>query len=139
MFRKCRMADEFGPCPPRFADIKRDIAGAYPDFEQRVTRAWTEVLDELSKATEEIAAQGPEVRFSNSLRPGPGESGLDATYSVYRWWSLRSCRGWGRRSSRGLGGGGGSCSGGICSGGFCSEGSTKGFKDIVSRVREFQG
>ena len=52
---------EWGPCPPRFADIKREIAGEYPDFEQRVTRAWNEVLGELAHTTAQIASQGPEV------------------------------------------------------------------------------
>jgi hypothetical protein len=54
---------QFGPCPPRFVDIKREIAASYPDFEDRVTRAWNDVLGELERATSEIAAQSSEVRF----------------------------------------------------------------------------
>ena len=52
---------EFGPCPPRFADIKREIAASYPDFEERVKRAWDDVLNELEKVTKDIAEQGSEV------------------------------------------------------------------------------
>lgn len=55
-------APVYGPCPPRFADIKREIAASIPDFEQRATRAWLDVLAELDKATEEIAREGSEVR-----------------------------------------------------------------------------
>ncbi|EKM54672.1 uncharacterized protein PHACADRAFT_258661 [Phanerochaete carnosa HHB-10118-sp] len=58
----------FGPCPPRFAEIKRQIAVSYPDFETRVTKAWVDLLSELDKVTEEIASQGsdsiPHVQFS---------------------------------------------------------------------------
>jgi hypothetical protein len=42
-----------------FVQLKHDIASLYPDFEASVTRAWNEVLDELSKTSSEIAAQGP--------------------------------------------------------------------------------
>ena len=52
---------QLGPCPPRFTELKRTIASSYPDFEQRVTRAWTDVLAELKTATAEIAKQGSEV------------------------------------------------------------------------------
>ncbi|PIL29830.1 hypothetical protein GSI_08037 [Ganoderma sinense ZZ0214-1] len=61
-------APEFGPLPPRFAELKREIIASYPDFEARVTKAWGEILTELDKVTKEIAAQGssnvPEVNFS---------------------------------------------------------------------------
>lgn len=52
----------FGPCPPRFVELKRKIAESYGSgFEQQVTGAWREVLDELKGATENIANQGSEV------------------------------------------------------------------------------
>ena len=52
-----------GPLPPRFADLKREIAGsAGPDFEQRVTTAWIDLLAELAKTTAEIEQGGSEVR-----------------------------------------------------------------------------
>ncbi|KAH9945206.1 uncharacterized protein BXZ73DRAFT_86740 [Epithele typhae] len=58
---------QFGPCPPRMADLKKEIAASYPDFEAGVTRAWGEILVELEKTTKEIASQGsqgvPEVGF----------------------------------------------------------------------------
>ncbi len=50
------------PLPPRFADLKREIANSYPDFEKRVTKAWAEIIDQLNKRTEEIAKEGSEVR-----------------------------------------------------------------------------
>ena len=55
-------APVFGPCPPRFAELKRTIAESYPDFEKNVTKAWNEVLEELKVATDEFATKGPEVR-----------------------------------------------------------------------------
>ncbi|EJF64698.1 hypothetical protein DICSQDRAFT_99988 [Dichomitus squalens LYAD-421 SS1] len=66
---------DFGPLPPRFAELKKEIVGSYPDFEARATKAWGEILVELDKATKDIAAQGsanvPEVNFSElgSLTP----------------------------------------------------------------------
>ena len=57
---------DFGPCPPRFADIKRQIAASYPDFEERATRAWADILAELDKATTDIARQGSEVTSPNT-------------------------------------------------------------------------
>ncbi|KAH8091346.1 DUF1479-domain-containing protein [Cristinia sonorae] len=61
-------APEMGPCPPRFVEIKQKIAGLYPDFQERVTKAWNEVLEELDQATTEIATQGsnivPQVEFA---------------------------------------------------------------------------
>ena len=53
-----------GPCPPHLAELKRQIAEFYgPDFEQRATRAWKEILEELKVATAEIAKQGTDVSF----------------------------------------------------------------------------
>ncbi|KAI0775032.1 DUF1479-domain-containing protein [Trametes elegans] len=69
------MALELGPCPPRLVELKKEIAGAYPDFEARATKAWGEILQELDKVTKEIANGGsqnvPEVQFSElgSLSP----------------------------------------------------------------------
>ena len=54
----------FGPCPPRFAELKRAIADAYggPEaFAQTATRAWNEILQELEVATAEIAKAGSDV------------------------------------------------------------------------------
>ena len=53
---------EFGPLPPRFAELKKEIAVSIPDFEARATKAWGEILVELNKATKEIAAKGSAVR-----------------------------------------------------------------------------
>ncbi|KAK0490729.1 hypothetical protein IW261DRAFT_1433824 [Armillaria novae-zelandiae] len=48
--------------------IKKEIASSYPDFEERVTQGWAEILVELKKATQKISAGGPEfipqVQFS---------------------------------------------------------------------------
>jgi len=59
---------ELGPCPSRFTEIKEDIAKSFPDFQQRLTASWTNLLAELEKATEEITTLGskavPEVEFS---------------------------------------------------------------------------
>ncbi|KAJ3528321.1 hypothetical protein NM688_g8015 [Phlebia brevispora] len=59
-----------GPCPPRFVELKKQIAESFgPDFEERVTRAWREILNELKDATESIAKQGsdivPSVNFAD--------------------------------------------------------------------------
>jgi hypothetical protein len=48
--------------PPRFADLKREIASSYPDFEERVTKAWAEIIDQLNETTKVIATEGSEVR-----------------------------------------------------------------------------
>ena len=55
-------SSEFGPLPPRFAELKKEIAASIPDFEARATKAWGEILVELDKATKEIAAKGSAVR-----------------------------------------------------------------------------
>ncbi len=41
--------------------IKGEIASSYPDFEERVTQAWADILVELKKVTQEIRAGGSEV------------------------------------------------------------------------------
>ncbi|KAH9847534.1 DUF1479-domain-containing protein [Lenzites betulinus] len=57
-----------GPCPPRFVELKKEIAASYPDFEARVTKAWGEILEALDSRTKDIAQKGsqnvPEVNFS---------------------------------------------------------------------------
>ena len=50
------------PFPPRFADLKREIASSYPDFEKRATKAWAEIIDQLNETTEVITREGSEVR-----------------------------------------------------------------------------
>ncbi|CAK5269425.1 unnamed protein product [Mycena citricolor] len=65
----CTMSNTDTQLPPRFADLKREIASANPNFEQNLTRAWGELLVELEKATSDIAAQGssyiPQVHFAD--------------------------------------------------------------------------
>lgn len=47
--------------PARFADLKREIAASYPSFEENVTRAWKEVIDQLKLVNAEIAEEGSNV------------------------------------------------------------------------------
>lgn len=54
-------APVFGPCPLRFLDIKHKIAESIPEFQERVTASWQDLLAELEKVTTEIAAQGSQV------------------------------------------------------------------------------
>ncbi|KII86315.1 hypothetical protein PLICRDRAFT_43911 [Plicaturopsis crispa FD-325 SS-3] len=55
------MADETKtPLPPRFAELKQQIASTYPNFEEKVTRAWNEILAELEQVTKNIARAGPD-------------------------------------------------------------------------------
>jgi hypothetical protein len=49
------------PLPARFADLKRKIAESYPNFEERATLAWTEIIEQLNEVTPIIANSGPEV------------------------------------------------------------------------------
>lgn len=49
------------PLPARFSDLKREIAAAYPDFEERATRAWIEIIEQLKDITTDIANNGSEV------------------------------------------------------------------------------
>ena len=56
-----------GPLPPRFANLKREIANSVgPDFEQRVTTAWVDLLAELAKTTADIERDGSEVRIDSA-------------------------------------------------------------------------
>lgn len=57
-------SSETAQVPERFADIKREIASAYPDFQDRVTRAWTDVLGQLEKYTNVIESEGSNVNIS---------------------------------------------------------------------------
>ena len=59
---------ELGPCPPRFVELKQQIAASYPDFEARVTKAWNELLADLEGVTADIAKQGTDVRYLISPR-----------------------------------------------------------------------
>ncbi|KAJ8692194.1 hypothetical protein PTI98_009529 [Pleurotus ostreatus] len=54
-----------GGMPPRFVDLKQEIASSYPDFEQRATKAWNEILVALEEVTKSIAEGGSEVRASS--------------------------------------------------------------------------
>ena len=55
------MHGEFTPLPARFVELKQQIAGAIPDFEQRATKAWSELLKELKSTTDEIASNNTDV------------------------------------------------------------------------------
>ncbi|KAH8831874.1 hypothetical protein DL96DRAFT_1667904 [Flagelloscypha sp. PMI_526] len=44
--------------PPRFAQLKQEIASSVPDFEARVTQSWKEILQELNNVTSTIAKTG---------------------------------------------------------------------------------
>jgi hypothetical protein len=45
--------------PERFADLKRKIVAATPDYERRLTESWNDLLQELNERTIEIADEGP--------------------------------------------------------------------------------
>jgi hypothetical protein len=45
--------------PERFADLKREIVAATPDYERRLTESWNDLLQELDERTIEIADEGP--------------------------------------------------------------------------------
>jgi hypothetical protein len=47
--------------PERFADLKREIVAATPDYERRLTESWNDLLQELDERTIEIADEGPSV------------------------------------------------------------------------------
>lgn len=47
--------------PNRFVDIKREIAASHPDFQQRLTSAWVDVLEQLDESTSRIIRKGPSV------------------------------------------------------------------------------
>jgi hypothetical protein len=47
--------------PDRFVDLKREIASSHPDFQERLTNAWVDVLEQLEKTTNRIISEGPSV------------------------------------------------------------------------------
>lgn len=51
----------------RFADLKREIVEATPDYERRLTQSWNDLLQELDERTTEIVDEGsnyiPQVHF----------------------------------------------------------------------------
>ncbi|KAG1798458.1 uncharacterized protein HD556DRAFT_1440168 [Suillus plorans] len=51
----------------RFADLKREIVAATPDYERRLTQSWNDLLQELDERTSEIVDEGskyiPQVHF----------------------------------------------------------------------------
>lgn len=49
------------PLPPRFSDLKKEIAGKDPE---RLVESWRDVLQELEAVTEAVAAKGGGVRVS---------------------------------------------------------------------------
>lgn len=49
------------PLPARFSDLKQEIAATYPDFKERATRAWIEIIEQLKEVTTDIASNGSEV------------------------------------------------------------------------------
>ncbi|KAG5644640.1 hypothetical protein DXG03_008022 [Asterophora parasitica] len=62
------------PLPARFADLKRDITASYPDFEERITKAWGEIIAELQAVNAQIAQGGqdyiPQVKFADLHKLG---------------------------------------------------------------------
>ncbi|TFK35599.1 hypothetical protein BDQ12DRAFT_611456 [Crucibulum laeve] len=54
------MSEESPHLPPRFADLKREIAATYPDFQEHATKAWSEIIEQLEEVTKVIAAEGPD-------------------------------------------------------------------------------
>lgn len=47
--------------PTRFADLKQEIAASFPEFKDRVTEAWTDILTQLKDVTAEITKTGSDV------------------------------------------------------------------------------
>jgi len=67
-------------CPPRFLDLKREIISATE--RDRLTASWADLLQEMAKATEEIAQQGPDVGAHGIwFFPSPVYSAIRAVYS----------------------------------------------------------
>ncbi|KAF9007508.1 hypothetical protein BDQ17DRAFT_1422870 [Cyathus striatus] len=63
------MSTESPILPPRFASLKAEIAASYPDFEQCVTKAWAEIIQQLESVTKTIQEQNseyiPQVNFAD--------------------------------------------------------------------------
>lgn len=55
------LSPETASFPNRFVDLKREIASSYPDFQQRLTNAWVDVLGQLEETTNRIISEGPSV------------------------------------------------------------------------------
>jgi hypothetical protein len=51
--------------PPKFLDLKREIAASFPDFEERVTKAWKEIIEELTAFSDKVQKEGSNVRISS--------------------------------------------------------------------------
>lgn len=49
--------------PPRFLDLKKEIASSYPDFAERATKTWTGILEQLRKVNVDIAKAGSDVKL----------------------------------------------------------------------------
>jgi hypothetical protein len=49
--------------PERFVGLKREIASSYPNFQERVTSAWVDVLEQLEERTNSIIKGGPSVSY----------------------------------------------------------------------------
>ena len=82
------------PLPPRFADLKREIAESYPDFERRVTDAWAEIVQQLKETSEVVKREGSDVRFfslSSLECLWNSRSDWVMLCSIYLKSSLRSC------------------------------------------------
>ena len=49
------------PFPPRFLELKRQIASEHPNFEAHVTQAWKEIIEELVAFAARIETEGTNV------------------------------------------------------------------------------
>lgn len=47
--------------PSRFAELKQAIADSYPDFKDRVTIAWNEIIEELDRFADAVQKEGSSV------------------------------------------------------------------------------
>lgn len=50
--------------PPRFVDLKKQIAASYPDFEKNAVRSWGEILEEMDKVTKVVMKEGTDVSIA---------------------------------------------------------------------------
>ncbi|TFK22748.1 DUF1479-domain-containing protein [Coprinopsis marcescibilis] len=61
--------DTAAELPVRFAELKQAIAKSYPDFEQRITQAWKEIIEQLEEFSKVIQKEGssyvPQVNFKD--------------------------------------------------------------------------
>jgi hypothetical protein len=49
--------------PPRFIELKKEIASTYPNFAENSAEAWKGILQELKKTHADIVKAGPDVTF----------------------------------------------------------------------------